>query len=133
MLVTGQPLEQFASGPALAARYAAVSKGFSGSAAEVLAAARDDQHARRIVESAGSALGAAVAQLVNVLDPEAVVIGGGLGLAGGLYRDSLEKSLREYVWSELHRDVPLVSAELGLEAGVVGAACGAVIASCGIK
>ncbi len=99
----------------------------------MLAAARDEPHARRIVEWAGSALGAAVAQLVNVLDPEAVVIGGGLGLAGGLYRDSLEKSLREFVWSELHRDVPLVSAELGLEAGVVGVACGAGIATCGTK
>jgi glucokinase len=133
-LLSGPPLEQFASGPALAARYRAACPGFAGSAPEVIAAAESgDSNAREVVESAGRALGAAVAQLVNVLDPAAVVIGGGLGLAGGFYRESLEKSLREYVWSDLHRDAPLVSAELGFEAGVVGAACGAVIESCAIK
>jgi galactosamine-6-phosphate isomerase len=129
-LLVGPPLESFAAGPALAARFAAASPGFSGGAPDVLsAAARGEVHARRIVESAGRSLGAAVAHLVNVLDPQRVVIGGGLGLAGGLYRESLEQSLREFIWSDFHRDVPLVSAELGLEAGVIGAALGAVPAA----
>jgi glucokinase len=83
---------------------------------------RNDPIARPIVESAGKSLGAAIAQLVNVLDPEAVVIGGGLGLAGGLYRCSVEKALQEYVWSEIHRKIRLVSATLGNDAGIVGAA-----------
>jgi glucokinase len=122
-LLSGPPLEQFASGPALAARFAATSVGFVGAAPEVLALAeRGDPLAQPIVETAGQALGAAIAHLVNVLDPEAVVIGGGLGLAAGLYRRSMEESLREYVWSELHRDVPLLSASLGNDAGIIGAA-----------
>jgi glucosamine-6-phosphate isomerase len=126
-LHVGPPLESFASGPALATRFAAVSPRFSGRAPDVLAAtARGDERAKAVVESAGRSLGAAIAHLVNVLDPERVVIGGGLGLAGGLYRESLEQSLREFIWSDLHRDLPLVSAELGLEAGVIGAAIGAV-------
>jgi glucokinase len=127
-LVSGPPLEEFAAGPALAERMAAAREGFVGAAPDVLALAEGGGTvAKSIVASAAHALGAAIAQLVNVLDPEAVVIGGGLGLAGGLYRESLEQALREHVWSDLHRDIPLFSAKLGNDAGVIGAAIGAAM------
>jgi glucokinase len=123
ILATGPSLEQFAAGPALAARLSTARADFRGAAAEVLAlAASGDVDARAVVESAGAALGAAIAQLVNVLDPEAVIIGGGLGSVEGLYRQSLQAAMHEYVWSDLHRDVPLLSARLGKDAGVIGAA-----------
>jgi glucokinase len=126
--VTGPPLEQFAAGPALADRYATGHPGFLGAAQEVLALAESgDSAAQSIVISAGQAVGAAVAQLVNILDPEAVVVGGGLGLSTGLYRTSLEESLRSHVWSEMHREVPLLSAKLGKDAGWIGAALGAIL------
>jgi glucokinase len=122
-LHAGPPLELFASGPALAARFAEARKGFQGAATEVLRlAASGDTQARNIVASAGTALGAAIANLVNILDPDTVVIGGGLGLAAGLYRESIEVALRGHVWSELHRDLKIMSAQLGNDAGIVGAA-----------
>ena len=43
----------------------------------------------------------------------------------GLYRESLEAAMREHIWSDLHRDLPLLSAELGNDAGFIGAAFGA--------
>jgi glucokinase len=126
-LLSGPPLEQFAAGPALAARLAGMRPDFCGAAPEVLhLAARGDWLAESIVTSAGTALGAAIAQLVNVLDPEAVVIGGGLGLAEGLYRDALQNSLRAHVWSEFHRDIELIPAQLGNDAGIIGAALATV-------
>jgi glucokinase len=122
-LLTGIALERFASGPAMAQRMQASDLAFHGSAVELLAlAAADDPRAVRIVESAGRALGAALAQLVNLLDPAAIVIGGGLGLTRGLYRASVETALRRHIWSDLHRDVPLLNAALGPDAGVLGAA-----------
>ncbi|MCI0334841.1 MAG: ROK family protein [Planctomycetes bacterium] len=125
-LVSGPPLEQFASGPALAARFARVRPEFAGAAPEVLAMADSgDQEARRVVVTAGEALGAAIGQLINVLDPAAVVIGGGLGIAEGLYRKSVQHGLRSSVWSDVHRDVPLITARLGTDAGVIGAALAA--------
>lgn len=127
-LATGPPLEQFAAGPAIAARFTQVNPDFRGSSREVLALANDgDVTAREIVMTAGQALGAAVGQLVNVLDPEAVVLGGGLGLALGMYRTSLEESMRDYIWSDLHRNVPVLSAEGGVDAGFIGAALAAVM------
>lgn len=127
-LALGPPLEEFAAGPALAARLAAVRPGFTGDAPEVLALAdAGDAQARQIVVSAGQALGAAIAQLVNIVDPEAVIIGGGLGLAGGLYLKSADDAMRKQVWSEWHRELPLLPAQLGLDAGIVGAALGATL------
>lgn len=130
-VVVGPPLEQFAAGPALAARYAAESPGFAGAAPDVLALAESGEPtARSIITSAGQALGAGVAQLVNTLDPEAVVIGGGLGLVEGLFRTTIEESMRRHVWSDLHRDVPILTAKLGRDAGWIGAALGALLSSC---
>lgn len=125
-LVSGPPLEQFAAGPALATRLTAARPEFAGTAFDVVAEAEaGDVVAAEIVESAGAALGAAIAQLVNVLDPAAVVIGGGLGLTGGRYRASLDAAMRRHIWSDLHRDLPLLSAELGVDAGFIGAALAA--------
>jgi glucokinase len=125
-LVAGPPLEQFAGGPALASRLAKLDATFNGSAPEVLSLAEAGHPAARaVVDSAGAALGAAIAQLVNTLDPEAVVIGGGLGLAGGRYRAKIEESLRDHIYSEAHRDVPLLDAKLGADAGWIGAALSA--------
>ena len=66
-----------------------------------------------------------MAHLVNVLDPQAIVIGGGLGLAGGLYRRSFEEVLRSHIYSDHHRNVPLLNAALGADAGWIGAAAAA--------
>jgi glucokinase len=125
-LVAGPPLEQFAGGPALASRLAACDATFTGSAPEVLALAEaGNRAAQAVVDSAAGALGAAIAQLVNTLDPEAVVIGGGLGLAGGRYRLKLQEALRNHIYADSHRDIPLLDARLGADAGWIGAALSA--------
>jgi predicted NBD/HSP70 family sugar kinase len=116
-------LEEFASGPALAARYNARRPGRAARAEEVTAAAASgERDAVEIVRSAGEALGSTVGLLVNVLDPEAVIVGGGLGSAGGLYWDSFVESTRRHVWSETHRELPILVARYGSDAGCVGAA-----------
>jgi glucokinase len=118
-------LEQIASGPALVARFNQLN-GHAQSGQEVLAAAQaGNTSAISVVRSAAEALGATVGWLVNVLDPEAVVIGGGLGLSAGLYWETLEASARKHIWSDLHRGLPIVRAATELDAGLIGAAAAA--------
>jgi glucokinase len=122
-------LEEFASGPAIARRFAQ-SKGRNSESTETCeevfrAAINGDQDASKILVSAGDALGVSVAFLVNVTDPELVVVGGGLGVAGGLYWDAFERSCREHIFADNSRGLPLVPAKLGVDAGLVGA--GAVV------
>ena len=121
--VQEQVLEHFAAGPSLVTRYNQRSGASLKEGEEVTAAAaRGDQIARDILLSAGAALGNSVGFLINVLDPQAVIVGGGLGLAGGLYWESFVTSTRRHIWSEVSRDLPILRAELGRDAGVIGAA-----------
>jgi glucokinase len=116
-------LEEYASGLALPLRYRQRGASHLTRAEQLFRAASEgDEVAREVLESAGLVLGSSVAWLVNLLDPEAVIVGGGLGLAGGPYWDSFVQALPAHVWAEASRGLPLLRAALGLDAGIVGAA-----------
>ena len=59
---------------------------------------------------------------INVLDPEAVIIGGGVARAGRALFDSLEEALRPIEWQPGGHKVKLVPAQLGEFAGAIGSA-----------
>lgn len=124
---TAPSLESIGSGPALVGRFNALG-GNVASGREVIAAADSgDGRALGIVVSAGTEAGAAIGALVNVLDPERVIMGGGLGLNEGPYRNALITAMREHVWWAGHRSVPLLSAATGADAGIIGAAAAAFV------
>jgi len=121
--LTRRTLEEIASGPALVARLNARRAGSAISGLDVLAeAASGAADALEVVQSAGEQIGSTVGLLVNVLDPEAVILGGGLGLSEGIFGETLIASTRRHVWFELHRDVPILRAATGHAAGLIGAA-----------
>ena len=116
-------LEEFASGPALVARYNRHGSLTVERGEEVTAAAEEgDDAAVKVVRSAGEALGNSVGFLVNVMDPEAIVVGGGLGTADGLYWDSFVASTRAHIWAENSRGLPILPAAMGADSGMIGAA-----------
>jgi glucokinase len=118
-----QVLEDFASGPALVARYNRKSGATFVSGQQVTAAASaGDKIAEQVVRSAAAALGNTAGFLINVLDPEALIVGGGLGLSGGLYWDTFTTFTREHIWSDDSRNLPILKAGLAADAGVIGAA-----------
>jgi glucokinase len=124
--VTQRTLEEIASGPALVARFNERRRGSLKSGENVMAAAAaGDPVAGDVVRSAGEALESAVGLLVNVLDPEAVIVGGGLGLSEGPYWESFIASSRRHIWSDVHRDLPILRAATGQNAGLLGAAAAA--------
>jgi glucokinase len=87
------------------------------------AARQGDEVALRIFAEAGRRLGEGIAGLVNVLDPQVVVVGGGAMVAADLLLDPARASFQEAVEGPDSRPhVPLVAAELGNDAGAVGAA-----------
>lgn len=89
----------------------------------VVAAARcGDATARRILEEVGSNLGRGVASLVSVLNPEVVVIGGGLAGAGELVLGPLRRVVKLWGQPLASRQVNIRRSSLGEEAGVLGAA-----------
>jgi len=90
----------------------------------VTSAARDgDAVAMAILAEVGRWLGLGIGSLVNVLDPEIVIVGGGVAEAGELILEPARASFRQQVEAVDRRPaVPLVPAALGDHTGVVGAA-----------
>ena len=87
------------------------------------AAQRDDPLARAAFAAVGEWLGVGVANLVAALDPELVVIGGGVSAAGDLLLDPARSALRRSLVGAAHRSVPpVLKGSFGPESGVVGAA-----------
>ena len=80
-----------------------------------------DAVAVRIMEYVGDLLGGAIAGFTTVVDPEAIVIGGGVSKAGQPLIDCIEKYYQRYAFSSC-KETPIVLATLGNDAGIYGTA-----------
>src|SRR5204862_227673 len=84
----------------------------------VLSAAHDgDLGCRRVIADAGRAIGHAVATLLNVLNPELVVMGGDLAAAGELLLDGVRESVGRAALPEAAQTAEVVAGVLGDRAG----------------
>lgn len=87
-----------------------------------VAAQKGDALAAGVVRRAGEMLGLALADYVNINNPEAIVLGGGLLRAGELYREPVERELKRRALPALGEVVRLVPPGLGDDVGPIGAA-----------
>ena len=112
-------VETLISGPAVARRYREL-----GGAALALEAiverARVDALAQRAISELTDRFGRALANLINILDPDVVVLGGGLSQIDALY-DAGRAAVARCVFNDELR-TPIVRNQLGDSAGVIGAA-----------
>lgn len=116
-------LEALASGPGLLRHYHSLGGDVAvGDARAVIERARiGETAALQAVRDAASALGTSLAGLIMLLDPEVVVVGGGLAEAGDLWWEPMESALRSEL-IDIVVSVPVRPAELGGKAPLVGAA-----------
>jgi len=128
-------IEAFASGTAIGREGRAAAEREPESALGKLAAAGRGIDGRVVTEAAlagdaasiaifdlvGSRLGVALASFANIFDPDTIVIGGGVIAAGDLLLEPARRVLLERALAPMNR-VPVVAAELGNDAGMIGAA-----------
>ncbi|KAA5541259.1 ROK family protein [Adhaeribacter rhizoryzae] len=114
-------VETVLSGPALQRYYASLS-GEKLTLKEIVARseAGTDVYAQQTVARLIEFFGRGLAVLVNILDPDAIVIGGGVGNIPLLYTEGVA-SVKKYVFN-LKPDILLLKPKLGDSAGVFGAA-----------
>lgn len=124
-------VERIASGPNIARR--AVENGWlpgpdgDTSAAAVAAAARlGDPIAVASFERAAQALAAGIAATATLVEIDIAVIGGGVGKAGDVLFAPLRKALGDYATLSFAQHVKVVPAQMGTDAGLVGAAAAAL-------
>jgi len=86
------------------------------------AAQQGDQLAREILTEAASLLGVAIAGVMNTMDLRVSIIGGGISAAGDFVLDAVQESVRSRVLTPLRPGIKVLQAELGNNAGILGAA-----------
>ena len=86
------------------------------------AAQGGDSMALEIIGQAAFYLGVGLANLVNIFNPEVIVIGGGMAAMGDRLLEHAERVMRERAFDFMARSVRMVTAELGNDAGIYGAA-----------
>jgi glucokinase len=81
-----------------------------------------DQAALEVLELIGTRLGVGVASLVNIFNPEVVVIGGGVIAAGELLLGPVRATVAQRALPPSRDEVRIAAARFGVEAGMIGAA-----------
>jgi predicted NBD/HSP70 family sugar kinase len=114
-------VEKVLAGPALEKYYASIS-GQQKTMREVydLYKSGTDPYARQTIERLIHFFGLALSVIVNILDPDVIVIGGGVGNIDIIYSEGRE-SLKKYILNN-RLDTPVLKPKLGDSAGVFGAA-----------
>jgi glucokinase len=130
-------LEQYASGPAIALRAV---EGIEAGAETILvdmvggkleeitaatvyeATVQGDAYADEVMKETAKFLGAGVASIINILNPEMIVIAGGVTRAGEHLFEPLRAEVRRRAFRSAQECCRIVSAQLPGTAGLVGAA-----------
>jgi len=130
-------LEALASGPAIARRTIALAKGGSQTSmadwvegnlelitAKMVdqAASKGDQLALRVIRETGEHVGIAIANLLDVVNPELVIVGGPVARFGKPFLDSIHRTVRQRALSLPASAAQIVLSVLGQDAEAIGAA-----------
>lgn len=114
-------VETVLSGPGLQRYYESIS-GNKLSLKEIVAnyQKRNDEAATKTIDRLNFYFGKAVSVVVNLLDPDVIIVGGGVGNIDTIYKEGLE-CLKRHIFNN-RVDVPILKPSLGDSAGVFGAA-----------
>jgi glucokinase len=86
------------------------------------AARKKDQFSMLIWQEVGTHMGAVLANVVNLLNPEIIVIGGGVANAGSLILDPIRRTVKERAFQVCCRNLKIVPSKFKEKAGIIGAA-----------
>ncbi len=125
-------LEMYAAGPAIARNYAERggapgADGALAQAKEIAARARAGEAlAREVFALEGELLAGPIAEAVNLINPDRVIIGGGVSLAFDLFGETLTQSVWQQIYRAANPRLEIVPTPLGYLAGLYGAGAIAV-------
>lgn len=118
---TGLSIEESYAGPAIERRYAQI----QGEALDLRQIAerarRGDSAAQDILQRAASDLGEHLAPALTLLDPEALIVGGGVPESGPLWWEAFTGAIGRFRLASV-RSLPILRAQWGAQAGMLGAA-----------
>lgn len=81
-----------------------------------------DEKALAVFNQLGQNLGVVIANIINLLDPEAVILSGGIAENENLLRPGIKEGMEKFVISPVARSTPILFSQLGSFGGALGAA-----------
>ena len=81
-----------------------------------------DEFALKLVDYEAEYIALGMGNLLNILDPEIIVVGGGVALAGDILFNAINEKLKQYSLPSCLENLKIVQAQLGNDAGILGAA-----------
>jgi glucokinase len=114
-------LEAYASGTVITSHYRAFTRETRTASEIISLAAKRNEAASQVIAVARQALAVGFASIINTLNPDIIVIGGGLGSARSYVAPAITAAKKLVVYPELAR-TPIVHAQLGDTAALLGAA-----------
>lgn len=87
----------------------------------ITAVNKEDLLCIEIVEEIGQKLGKQIAGLINIFNPELVIIGGTLSLTGDYITQPIKTAVRKYSLNLVNKDSAIITSKLKDKAGIVGA------------
>lgn len=83
---------------------------------------RGDVLADKIFQELGDMMGKAIANIINLIDPQIIILGGGVMESGELFFNRVKKTAKEHIFSsEAKKEIKIVRSKLGVRAGAIGA------------
>jgi len=117
----GEMIIDFSNGIGLEDAYHKLTQNNPGNLAEE--AYRGDILAEKAFEELGEFLGIAIANIVNLIAPEVIVLGGGAMESSNLFLSTIKKTMRNHIASsEARKNIKLLKSKIGKKAGAIGAA-----------
>jgi predicted NBD/HSP70 family sugar kinase len=113
-------VEAFIAGPALEKFYAEQS-GEKRKLKEIVTRVESDPHAKATIDRLTDRFAQAISEIINVLDPHAIVLGGGVGNVDALYSEETRQKITKAIFNPRF-EAALLKPTLGDSAGVFGAA-----------
>lgn len=115
-------LEFHAAGPGIAREAQRILHRPSSAEEMVKLARAGDRRAKQVLEDAGHSLGLGLANIVDILNPRMIVIGGGAAAAGDLLLAPARRTMRQWAQPLAVKQVRIVRSRLGARAGLIGMA-----------
>lgn len=116
----GEMVIDAASGIRLEQAYQKLTQNNPASMAEE--AYRGDVLAEKVYKEIGYSFGIAFSNIVNIVDPEAIIIGGRVVESSDLFFPEIKKAMREYIHHPESKKIKIIKSKLGKDAGAIGAA-----------
>ncbi len=85
-------------------------------------AKKKDKVAREVVKEGAFSLGAKIALLINLFNPDSIIIGGGLEMGGDFFLEECINSIKKFAFNEMRKNCKISLSKLGADATSLGAA-----------